>query len=286
VVRALRVIASWVNHYDINYGNTFDSYVTVEGKSYVRHYLIDFGGTLGASTDGPMPSTYGHEYFFDLWRVFARILTLGLYYPIYERWDTIPYPAAGAWEARTFHPGRYTFLYPGLALENLTDADGYWAARIVMAFSDRQLRAVAREGRYRDPAVADYIAAVLSERRDIIGRYYYSRVNPLDRFTLTRRADGDYRLCFDDMAVEGGLEEARQTVYRYAIASSRGCPVCTAAVRDTTCLILPADNLPREPCRFVLVKIQTIRRDKASPLLCVYLRRREDGTLVIAGLRR
>ncbi|MBD3314341.1 MAG: hypothetical protein GF344_01020 [Chitinivibrionales bacterium] len=286
-IRGLRVVASWINHYDINYGNTFDTYVTVDGKSYVRHYLIDFGGTLGASTDGPMPRLYGHEYFFDMWRVLTRIATLGAYYPLYERWDTIAYPAAGTWEARTFKPAEYRFLYPSLAFDNLTDGDGYWAARIVMSFSDKQLYAAAAEGQYRDPTVAAHIAEILVRRRDKIGRRYYSQVNPLDEFKLHRLSGGDYELSFKDRAIVDGLEAPEGAMYSYAINLLNGCPICTSAVKTKTRLSLPALEMPSIADTYAIVKIRTVRDgERISPLLCVYLRREVDGSLTLAGLSR
>ena len=43
-LRGLRVIASWLNHYDTKANNSFDSYVADGNRHYVKHYLIDFSG--------------------------------------------------------------------------------------------------------------------------------------------------------------------------------------------------------------------------------------------------
>lgn len=286
-IRGLRVISAWLNHYDTNNGNTFDTYTTVEGKSYVKHYMIDFGGTLGASMEGPMPRTYGHQYFFDPHIAMLKILTLGLYHPLYERWDTIPYPAAGAWEARSYHPGRFRFLYPNLAFDNLNRRDGYWAARIVMSFTDEQLRAVAREGKYSDPAVAPYIAKVLIERRDKTGRHYYSRVNPLDNFALNGLDNGNYELCFDDMAVEGGLARAENTTYVYSVAAECDCPRTDQPLVEGTCIPVRWADIPSHLSGVLVVAIQTLRKgERPSPYLRVYLRRSAEGELELVGVER
>src|SRR5262249_4939328 len=40
-LRGLRVFAAWLNHTDVKQMNTMDSFVTENGRSYVKHYLID-----------------------------------------------------------------------------------------------------------------------------------------------------------------------------------------------------------------------------------------------------
>jgi hypothetical protein len=47
-----------------------------------------------------------------------------------------------------------------------------------------------KAGEYTDPAAAERIAKVLMERRDKIGRYYFSKILPLDRFEVR---DGELR---------------------------------------------------------------------------------------------
>src|SRR6266481_3392060 len=45
-LRGLRVIASWINHWDMKEDNGLDTYVEENGRKFLRHYLIDFGSTL------------------------------------------------------------------------------------------------------------------------------------------------------------------------------------------------------------------------------------------------
>ena len=49
-LRALRVFAAWLNHDDSRAINTFDSYVQENGRGFVKHFLIDFGSTLGSGS--------------------------------------------------------------------------------------------------------------------------------------------------------------------------------------------------------------------------------------------
>ena len=68
------------------------------------------------------------------------------------------------------------------SLNRLPD-DTFWAARQVMAFTDEEIRAIVQTGQYSKPA-EDWITATLIERRNRIGRTYFSRVLPLDRFRV------------------------------------------------------------------------------------------------------
>ena len=59
-----------------------------------------------------------------------------------------------------------------------------------MAFTDQQIRAMVKAGDYTDPGTVETIAGVLIARRDKIGRYYFSKILPLDRFEVR---DGELR---------------------------------------------------------------------------------------------
>ena len=63
-LRGLRVIASWINHWDLKEMNTLDMYVEEGGRKFLRHYLIDFGSSLGGGKS-PLEYFHGREYAFD-----------------------------------------------------------------------------------------------------------------------------------------------------------------------------------------------------------------------------
>ena len=85
----------------------------------------------------------------------------------------------------------------------MTDLDGFWGAKIVMSFTNEQLAAVVDVAHYSDPNAEAYLLQILKERRDIIGRRWFSKVNPLDNFRLIEKNDGRSTLVFDDLAVDG-----------------------------------------------------------------------------------
>jgi hypothetical protein len=76
--------------------------------------------------------------------------------------------------------------------------DAFWGARIVAAFTDEMIRAVAAKPRFSDPAAAEHIADTLIRRRDIIKQVWLNAVNPIVDPVLA--ADGT--LTFRNAAVD------------------------------------------------------------------------------------
>ena len=64
-LRALRVFAAWTNHVDSKSINSLDTLVTQNGRTAVRHHLIDFGSTLGSASVKPRDYDEGHQYIID-----------------------------------------------------------------------------------------------------------------------------------------------------------------------------------------------------------------------------
>ena len=96
---------------------------------------------------------------------------------------------------QTFDPDaagrRITLIAPFV---NRLPDDTFWAAKLVMAFTDGDIRAIVSTGQYSDPAAAAWLAECLIERRNRIGRAYLGRVLPLDNFRIE---NGE--LAFDDL---------------------------------------------------------------------------------------
>ena len=210
-LRGLQVVSAWLHHYDTKANNSLDVYVE---EGYMRHYLIDFGSTLGSRAGKPKPPIGGHENDADPHEMIRNILLLGLWPRPWEQVKPVRYPSVGSFRSDIFHPQKYKGIVPNPAFENMTRQDGYWGAKLVMSFTDEQLAAAVAEGQYSDPEAASYILQTIIERRDIVGRYWFSKVNPLDKFEIRKTPDDRQELRFVDLAVEGGLESAAQTEYR------------------------------------------------------------------------
>lgn len=312
-LRGLRVIAAWLNHYDTKANNSFTSYTPVEqsdipniGEGYIKHYLLDFGSTLGGKASGPKPPEIGHENAVDPNQILLNIVTLGFYVRPWEKVEPIRYPSIGYFRSDLFHPQKYNFITPNPAFERMTNLDGYWGTKIVMSFTDEQLKTAVEEGQYSNPEAADYLLKIITERRDLIGRYWFSRMNPLDRFALGETPDGRDALCFIDLAIETGLESAAESQYRYDLRCN-GALVLKAKAVEGTYIPLPvapdeASRLQRNlnPDPFGVLesasgevlwefKIQTQRSSsgKWSKWVKVYLRSDHiPGKLTLLGVQR
>jgi len=288
-LRGLRVMAAWLCHYDTKSGNTFDSYVTEGGRRYVRHYLIDFGSTLGCGAAGPEPRYRGHENDFDPHAIAFNAATLGLYVRPYERLQYPPYPSVGLYESRLFDPEGYKFQSPNAAFENMTERDGFWGAKLVMSFTDDQIRAAVAAAHYSDPAAADYLVRTLIERRDKVGRRFFSRVNPLDNFELAASGAG-WALGFDDLAVDSGLEAAASTSYRYTLCRDGRVLAARVPVAQGTRIVLDADAMKAQAAPAGAqweCGIETSRGGgRWSAPVRVYVEKDAAGALTLVGLRR
>jgi hypothetical protein len=209
-LRGLHVFSAWLGHEDSRAINTLDVLANEDGHRYVKHFLIDFGSTLGsASTKANSPRS-GFEQFFT-WKSAAKeFFTLGLWVP---EWSRIRYPemaAVGRFTAQEFDPVKWTPEYPNPAFDNRLPEDNYWAARQVMRFSDDEIRAIVKTGKYSDPAAERYVADVLIARRDAIGRSYLSRPLCLDEIHIENG-----RIAFDDLAVRYGLLKPVEYTYKW-----------------------------------------------------------------------
>ncbi len=171
-LRGLWAINAWVNHTDCSARNTLDMYVTDGERSFVRHHLIDFSGCLGSASIAPQPLRSGHEYWADYGTIAKSLVTLALPPFKWERSVDPALPSVGFIESQTFDPGAWRPYLQNPALDERTERDIKWGARIVAAFRDEHIRAAVESGQYSDPRATDYLVHVLEERRDkIVNRW-------------------------------------------------------------------------------------------------------------------
>jgi len=202
--------------------------------------------------------------------------------------------------------------HPNPAFEKATLRDAFWGAKIVMSFTDEDLRAIVETGRLTNPAAEAHLLEILKARRDKIGAYWFDRVNPLDRFRIERSSpeavmasDAEARgtvgawLRFDDRAVTGGLAHEKGTRYEYSMyhgeqrltmRQETSSPVLPLVVRDTTTLSTAIrQTRPDAPDEWVVrVEIRTIRADGEAPgqPIDVYVQVQPDRAPRVVGIQR
>lgn len=272
-LRGFRVFAAWLCHFDTKRLNTLDVYVEEEGGRFLRHYFIDLASTLGAGGLGPS-KLHCFEHTVDGDAMARRALTLGW---DADEWRRLERPEGlneiGYFESEIFDPLEFRPFQGNAAFANLTDRDGYWAAKIVSAFTDEHLEAMVAQGEYRNPEAARYMVRTLAERRDLVARAWFDRVPPLDFFQAE-----EGRLSFRDLGAERGIYDPERTRYRYRTAptdahGNAGEWSSWTGTRDRV-LPLPSPTESIESRPFQAVRLQ-VRRDDGewSEPVTVYVSR-------------
>ncbi|HKY62205.1 MAG TPA: hypothetical protein VJR29_02210 [bacterium] len=288
-LRGYAVVSALLNNSDTKEANTLDTFIkTGPGeKGYVRHYMLDLGNSLGSASQKPKAKEHLDDYRFNLKKVGASFFSFGAYQPDWERVEDPGMESVGIYESKYFEPAKWRPAYPHPGFQNMTYRDAFWAAKILTKLSDEDIRAIVAEGRYSDPEAADYIAKTLIERRNKIGSYWLSRVNPLDNFRLEPAAEGQ-ALAFDDLLVQAGLAPAGSATYRYRVIQDRGAyDLLDWTETQAPSASLPADLLGRmKPEKTYLLQLETRRSGEEfwGPAVDVILEK--SGELRILGLNR
>jgi hypothetical protein len=206
-LRGMVVFAAWIDRVDAKAGNTLDILVPEDGKTLVRHQVLDFGSTLGSAGLGPNEYWEGYEYLYS-GRALTRKL-LGFGFPI-EPWRKISYPSLrgiGRLEGDHFDPEKWKSRVPNAAYIRADAEDKFWAARKLRAIDDGMIAAAVKSGQYSDPAAEKYLTDTLIKRRDAILRAYLPKLNPV----ANPKLDGGGVLVFENAAES--LAASQSTTY-------------------------------------------------------------------------
>ena len=279
-LRGLRVAAAWLNHTGIRSTRTLDVAVEHEGRTFVRHYLYRTYESLGAATDGPKESWMGHEHLVEFNPVLSRIGTLGL---SGGDWIQAEYPsvdAVGPFGASHFRPRQWRAEHPNSAFARCDSADAFWMARQIAHFTRAEIRALADAAEYPTRQSRDYVATVLTARRDSIAQSYLDFGGGLDRFEVV----GD-TLEYQDLMARHGLDAApklRQVVWHvfHNASDTLGTRIGSGLARRE------AVAIPATRADFVRVRFRTPRIGVTD----VYLRRIGEeearGVYEVVGIDR
>lgn len=290
-IRALQVFSYWLNNIDTRASNTIDVIEEIDGRPQIRHYLIDFNACFGAIARGPKPPQVGHEHLIDYGETLKAFLTLGLWKkPWQKRWDEanrkIHSPSVGYFDNRYSRPDHFKTQLPYYPFKDLTRADGFWAAKIVMRFTDEEIREIVSAGGYSDPVAQAYISQMLIERRDLVGRYWFKQANPLDEFRVLKESRGDYKLQFEDLAVKYGFDPEQGHIYHVKIIGKRGKKGTVLAQDETQekAFRIPAAWFDQFPFLHILIRVQRTNEEKLSPWVRVEIESEGAGRVRLAGI--
>jgi hypothetical protein len=269
-LRGLYVFSAWLNHTDTKALNSGDFLVKNDGRSYIKHYLLDFGATLGSDSFEAKSPRAGNVYLFDAKPAAAQFFSLGLYVPQWMLTDFPNMPAVGNFETENFDPLKWRNNYPNPAFKNCLPDDGFWAAKKVMALRDEHIRTIVQTGEFSSREAAEYLVRTLAERRDKIGRAWFSRLLPLDGFEVRNG-----RLEFEDLAVHYGFSQPRTYSFAWSTFDNR-------TGKKKPLPDAPAPEVPRMNSEYLAADIHA--GDPAQSVT-VFVRNR-DGKHEVVGIER
>ena len=173
------MFAAWLNHDDSRSVNTLDVLAPEGGRSIVKHYLIDFGSTLGSGSTQAQTTRAGNEFLWEARPTLVTMLTLGFYV---RPWVKVQYPdipAVGRLESTYFRPEHWKPEYPNPAFRNARPEDRFWAARIISRFSDEDVRAIVGSAQFDDPKATEYITETILARKAKVLAAWLNGTNPV-----------------------------------------------------------------------------------------------------------
>jgi hypothetical protein len=274
-LRGLSVFAAWLGHDDSRSINTLDMLAEDSGISYLKHYLIDFGSTLGSASNGPNSARSGHEYLFNWKPAIVQFFTFGLLVPEWAKAKYPDLPSVGRFEWEKFDAERWVPEYRNAAFANRLPDDEFWGAKQVMAFSDDDIRAIVRTGRYSNPEAESWIVECLIRRRDKIGRAFLSKVLPLDRFRVESG-----RLAFEDLGVMHNVAPARNYTVQWSRFDNEA--ETKSPLSGESSLALPRAIESAAPGDYFAADIHA---GDAAKRVTVYLRK-QAGAAEVVGIDR
>ncbi|HXX66848.1 MAG TPA: hypothetical protein VEK07_06690 [Polyangiaceae bacterium] len=218
-LRAARVLASLIDHFDSREGNSLDSWLPdVPGApadsspGHVVHFQMGTSAALGSVWDWePLSRRLGYSYVVDWADMGADFATLGANKRVWERVEKIPgRETFGYFDVEHFDPERWKNEYPNPAFGRMTERDAAWMARILARLTPEMIRTLVEMARFADPANTEYLEHVLSGRLAKILERYLTRVSPIGNV----RVEGRERVCGVNLAEWRRLREPAQ--FRYA----------------------------------------------------------------------
>jgi len=276
-LRGLWVLAAWLNNTDVRRQNTLDTFLAVSGdKGFVRHYLIDFGDSLGAAGDREKYKGEGYETRIDWSELGKRFLAMGLLYPYWTPLHRSPFRSVGIFESEIFEPERWTPIVANPAFDEAEPADTFWGASILARFTPELIAAGVAAAEYSEEGAAAYVTRILVERRAKLLRHAFASMLGLDE----PQVENHYEVTFVDLEVLGGLIPGPAR-YRYRVLWNRTGHADVEVAAGTQA------GEPRFDLRDVVTRVMTEHREEfeSDPFLTLVVQRPGKGPRIELHLR-
>ncbi len=295
-VRGMYVLAAWLDHIDSRQENTMAAWMkTGKDAGYVRHYMIDFGDTLGILfVWDDLSKRFGHSGYFDLHHMFLDFISAGL---IDRPWFHAKIGKAGKelgyFDSRRFVADEWIPGYPNPAFLERTEADMAWMARIIARITDKHIVEVSKRARFTKPIIEEELIRILGERREKILERFLTRLSPLT-WPEIRNQGGKQEICLQDLAVWTKIRKEQQRSYRVTsyMGEGYGQTAEVAGLRqvEDSYVCVPLQDLPgasAENPQYQVLDIVASSKDKETTYPArVHLYSLGNNQFKFAGLER
>ncbi|MEJ7596679.1 MAG: hypothetical protein WKG01_02115 [Kofleriaceae bacterium] len=278
-LRGQAAIFAWLSHTDMKEDNSHDAWIEDPKDKkvhYVRHFLIDFGNSLGAQARVRQRPYLGYQYDVDFAEMGMSLISLGAHRQPWEGRIDPPLKGVGLYAVDDYLPSKWksnTFAhFPMIEADRF---DNYWGSKIAARFTREQIAAAVESAQFSDPRAATYLTEAILGRARKTAQFWFRRVNPIDNFKVEGAT-----LCFTDLALLYELERA-PTKFRVAAHDANGTVVGARQelVPDSAgraCAAVPA-------VQYAILRVESTR---SMPGTLLHVARDGAGALRLVGVWR
>jgi len=282
-LRAIWVMAAWLQIGRIRPRMLRDVYVGQDGKGHVQHFVVGLDGALGvdhfraAERFARDPDREESNFFF-------RVFTLGLSPKPPGILPSAPHPSAGLL-AEHVDPASYVVDPPFEPNDRALASDRYWMAKRIAAIPAETMDRALDAAKLSTTATT-WLRERLELRRADIVAWGFDLTTPCEAITVWKRSRGRAQLLLRDLDILDGFVPSVERTYRWRVVERDGATVVpwntTFALGPVTPLMLSAETLKHD---YLVMEIWGQRQhiDLPRPLR-VHLRVR-DGEAQIAAVR-
>jgi hypothetical protein len=263
-LRGYLVFAAWLNHVDCKAIQSMDTLLEKDGKSFVKHHLLDFSSALGSGSIHSHEPWEGYENIYEGGGYIAGdIPTLGFRVEHWRTVDLYESDAIGIMPLNNdeWNPEEWKPRASNGAFYRARPDDKFWAARKIMGISDEMIQAAIETGQFDGPENVDFLVSALIHRRNSIARTYLPAVNPIVDPVLSN----DGTLTFANAAVDAGVAKApsNYTVTWYRFNNSTGESTRVGSSGNSSPQVKAPAALPTEDN--VYIKLEISAQDPTYP---------------------
>jgi len=279
-LRGYFVFAAWLNHVDAKGINSLSTLITENGRSFIRHYLLDFGSALGSAAVGPREGWEGYEALVEeKSEVGRRVLSFGARIPVWRTQAYFESPAVGRLprDHSKWDPEKWWPHITNSAFRHMRPDDTFWAATKLAAITDDMIRAAVAEGQFGDPTSEEFLVKAISERRLRILQTFLPKVNPIVDPSLDAQGHLAFRNLAADLGVADRAPGYRALWYTFDNNTDRATLVATTEETQSP-MVMPA--MP--PSDYIKVDLSSIGGPESwtRPISAYFRRNGPEWTLI------